>query len=129
MDATQILLFSVVIILTLVLLVVGAQVFFILKEAKKAIKKTNELLQDAGDMLPTVKKPFLSAANLLDTVKSVKQVVDMVAHNKSVLSKKNIKHLVEDTVDNTEVVITTRRKASSATRPRYFKRGSRPLAS
>lgn len=127
MDATQILLFAVVIVLTLVLLVVGIQVFFILKEAKKAIRKTNELLQDAGDMIPTVKKPFLSAANLLDTVKSVKQVVDMIAHNKSLLTKNNIKHIVED-VKDTEVVITTRRK-SSASRPRYFKRNSRPLAS
>ena len=129
MDATQILLFSVVIILTLVLLAVGTQVFFILREAKKAIKKTNEILEDAGDMIPTVKKPFLSAANILDTVKSVKQVVDMVAHNKNVINKKNIKHLVQDTVDNTEVVITTRRKHSSSSKPRYFKRGSRPLAS
>lgn len=128
MDATQILLFAVVITLTLLLLIVGVQVFFILKEAKKAIRKTNELLKEASDVLPSVKKPFLSAANLLDTFKNVKQVVEMVTHNKNLITRKNIRHFVQDAIPDTEVVISTRKKRTSA-RPRYFKRPPRSLSS
>ncbi len=48
MDATQILLIGVVTVLTILLVVIGIQVFLILKEIQQSIKKTNKMLDDAG---------------------------------------------------------------------------------
>jgi preprotein translocase subunit YajC len=48
MDATQILLISVITVLTILLVVIGIQVFLILKEVQQSIKKANKMLDDAG---------------------------------------------------------------------------------
>lgn len=45
---TQIILAIVIVILTLLLTVIGAQVFLILREFQKTIQKMNKMLDDAG---------------------------------------------------------------------------------
>lgn len=46
MDSTQILLIGIIVILTILLLIVGVQAFFVLSEFRSALSKTNHLLDD-----------------------------------------------------------------------------------
>lgn len=63
MDPTQILLIIVVTTLTILLTVVGIQVFFILKEVRKLVEKTNKILDDAGTISESVAKPISSLSS------------------------------------------------------------------
>jgi hypothetical protein len=47
MDSVQRLLAAVVIILTILLVIVGIQVFFIILDLRKAVKRLNSILEDA----------------------------------------------------------------------------------
>lgn len=64
MDAAQVVLFSVIIILTVLLVVLGVQVFFILRELRKTIDTANKILDDASQITETVKKPVSSLSSL-----------------------------------------------------------------
>ncbi len=58
MDSIQTLLITVVVVLTILLVLVGIQVFFILLDVKKGIKKINNLLDDSllgGGLIRTEK--------------------------------------------------------------------------
>lgn len=57
-------LFLVIIILTILLVVLGIQVFFILRELRKTVDKANKILEDAGEITETVKKPVSSLSTL-----------------------------------------------------------------
>lgn len=64
MDPAQTALFLVIIVLTLLLLVLGIQVFFILKELRHTIAKTNKVLDDAGEITESVSAPLSSISAL-----------------------------------------------------------------
>lgn len=129
MDPVQILLFAVVITLTVLLVVVGIQVFLILRETRRAIKKTNKLLEEAQDVLPIVKRPFTTAANIFEAIKSIKQAVETVAsQGSSLFSRGGVRDVVE-TVLQGEEVPTRKRRKPLLSRPRFFKRPSRHLTS
>ncbi|OGH03000.1 MAG: hypothetical protein A2798_01050 [Candidatus Levybacteria bacterium RIFCSPHIGHO2_01_FULL_37_17] len=64
MDSAQLILFLVIIILTILLVVLGIQVFFILRELRKTVDKANKILEDAGEITETVKKPVSSLSTL-----------------------------------------------------------------
>ncbi len=70
MDTAQILLFLVVIILTILLVVLGVQVFFILKEFKNTVSKVNKVLDDAGVISESVSTPIASISTVLTGVKT-----------------------------------------------------------
>lgn len=57
MDSTQLLLLIVILILTVFLIVIGIQVFFILRELKVTLTKLNKVLSDAGEISEKVKHP------------------------------------------------------------------------
>ncbi len=63
MDSTQLLLLIIIIILTVFLVVIGVQVFFILKELKITLTNLNKVLGDVGEITEKVKHPatFFSA--------------------------------------------------------------------
>lgn len=63
-DPAQTALFLVIIVLTILLLVLGIQVFFILKELRKTIDKLNKVLDDTGTITESVSKPISSLSNL-----------------------------------------------------------------
>lgn len=131
MDPTQILLFAVVVILTFLLLIVGIQVFFILRETKKAIKKTNKLLEEAQEVLPTFKKPILAAGNMFETFKNVKHVIDFLSREGvGLLSRRRgIKDTIEDVADELNIPTRPRRPSIYARTKRVFRKGGKPLAS
>jgi ABC-type sulfate transport system permease component len=70
MDTAQILLLVVVIVLTFLLLILGIQVFFILKEFKDTIAKLNKVLDDAGVISESVSTPIASLSTIVTGVKT-----------------------------------------------------------
>lgn len=69
-DFTQVLLTLVVGSLTVMLLLVGFQVYKILKELQISISKMNKILDDTGVMTESISKPMQAASNLLLGIKS-----------------------------------------------------------
>lgn len=130
MDPTQILLFAVVITLTLLLVIVGIQVFLILKETRRAIKKTNKLLDEANDFLPSIRRPVMSATNMFEAFKNVKHIIDFAVREGSGLlsRKKTIHQVAEDVFEEAEIPTRPRRTSILAKSKRVFKRGGRPLS-
>ena len=65
MDLTQSIILSIIIVLTIFLVVLGFQAFFILRDFRKTIIRTNKLLDDADNLVDQVKRPIETAGNLL----------------------------------------------------------------
>ena len=63
-DPAQTALFLVVIVLTILLVVLGIQVFFILRELRKTIDKANKVLDDTGMITESVSKPISSLSSI-----------------------------------------------------------------
>ena len=63
-DPAQTALFIVIIVLTVLLVVLGVQVFFILRELRKTIDKANKVLDDTGLITESVSKPIASFSTL-----------------------------------------------------------------
>lgn len=64
MDPAQTVLFLVIIVLTTLLIVLGVQVFFVLKELRQTIVKTNKVLDEAGQITQSVSAPLSSISAL-----------------------------------------------------------------
>lgn len=69
-DPAQIALFIVIIILTILLLVLGVQVFLILRDFKKTISKANKVLDDTGQITQSVSGPITSLSTLVMGLKT-----------------------------------------------------------
>lgn len=63
-DPAQAMLFLVIVVLTILLLILGIQVFFILRELRKTIEKANKVLDDTGVITESVSKPISSLSSL-----------------------------------------------------------------
>lgn len=64
-DPAQILLFLVIIILTILLIVLGIQVFFILKDLRTTIAKANKVLDNTEEITQSVSGPVSSFSSIL----------------------------------------------------------------
>jgi hypothetical protein len=62
-DTTQILLIIVITTLTILLTIIGIQVFYILREFKRMIVKMNKILDDAGMISGAVARPIASLSD------------------------------------------------------------------
>lgn len=82
MDSTQILLYSVVTILTVLLVVLGVQVFFIIKEVKRTLDKINKILDDANLISGSVARPIVGFSNFLEGIKSFGNLVNIVMNKR-----------------------------------------------
>ena len=76
MDPVQILLFAVASVLTVLLLVLGVEVFFILRESYRALKKLNRVLDNAGSVSEAVSKPRVGFANFVEGIKNFKKIAE-----------------------------------------------------
>lgn len=63
-DTVQLVLFFVIVVLTVLLVVLGIQVFYILKEVRRTIIKTNKVLDDTGTITESISKPVSSLSSL-----------------------------------------------------------------
>lgn len=68
MDITQTVLLAVTIVLAVFLVVLGFQIFFVLKDVRHTLFKINTLFDAADDMIGKVKKPVESASGLLSAL-------------------------------------------------------------
>lgn len=64
-DPAQILLFLVIITLTILLVVLGIQVFFILKDLRVTISKANKVLDNTEEITSSVSAPVSSFSSIL----------------------------------------------------------------
>ena len=85
MEPVQVLLFTVVSILTGLLLAVGIQVFIILHEVKKTLSRVNRILERAENISDAVARPVQGITSFMENVKGIKDVIDLLVdkHEKS----------------------------------------------
>lgn len=70
-DTVQIVLLIVIILLTALLIAVGIQVFFILKEFRKTVKKANRILENTEAITTSVSEPMTFLSSLLFSSKAI----------------------------------------------------------
>jgi|SRR5581483_7462856 len=98
MDTIQALLIAVVIILTVMLVVIGFQVFYILRELRKTLFKANRVLDNTQSITETVREPIASVSTLVAGLRSGSALVSIIkklkekSDEKSLLSGKGGKH-------------------------------------
>ncbi|MDO8461200.1 MAG: hypothetical protein Q7S38_02020 [bacterium] len=68
-DTAQIVVLFVVVALSALLLILGVQVFFILKDLRKAVTKANKVLDDTSIITETVSGPISSLSTLTSGIK------------------------------------------------------------
>ena len=69
-DPAQLALFLVIVILTILLVVLGIQVFFILRELRKTLEKANKVLDDTGNITESVSGPISNISTLVTGLKT-----------------------------------------------------------
>lgn len=81
-DPAQTALFLVIVVLALLLVVLGVQVFFILRELRRTITKTNKILDDTGSITESVSTPLSSLSSLAMSIKAGARVVKFLRKKK-----------------------------------------------
>lgn len=84
MDIAQVALILIIIFLTILLLVLGVQVFFILRELRKTVLKANKVLDNTNVITESVSSPLSSLSGLAS---SIKAGVSFVSLLKKIISK------------------------------------------
>lgn len=97
MDTAQTILLFVIIALTVLLLILGIQVFFILKEFKQTVTKVNKVLDDTGLITESVSRPVSAFSSLLTGVKAGTSLISFF--NKK---KKTIRDFMNDEEEENE---------------------------
>lgn len=67
-DTVQIVLLVVISVLTILLVVLGIQVYFILRELRRTVTKTNKILDTTEHITESVARPIDSVSTLIDGV-------------------------------------------------------------
>lgn len=88
-DSVQTVLLFVIIVLTLLLLTLGAQVYFILRELRSTVEKANKVLDDTGLITESVSGPIAGLSALISGVKTGAVIAKLFQGNKSGTKKKN----------------------------------------
>jgi len=88
-DPAQTALFLVVIILTILLIVLGVQVFFILRGLRKTIEKANKVLDDTGSITESVSRPISSLSTLAMGLKTGATIAKILNGGKKNHDKKD----------------------------------------
>jgi hypothetical protein len=81
-DPAQTALFLVIIVLAILLLILGFQVFFILRELRRTISKTNKILDDTGVITESVSTPISSLSALAMSIKTGAKVAKYLRKKK-----------------------------------------------
>src|SRR3989338_832277 len=69
-DSAQTILFIVIIVLTIFLLVLGVQVFFILRDLRKTVNKANKVLDNTNVITQSVSAPISSLSSIAMGIKT-----------------------------------------------------------
>ena len=84
MDIAKIALFIVIIILTILLLALGVQVFFILRELRKTVFKANKVLDNTNVITESVSTPLSSLSGIAAGIKTGASFINLF---KKIISK------------------------------------------
>lgn len=84
MDIAQITLFVVIVILAILLLILGVQVFFILREFRKTVTKANKVLENTENITESVSAPISSLSKIATSVKTGATIFSFI---KKIVSK------------------------------------------
>jgi hypothetical protein len=76
MDSVQLVLLFVIVVLTLLLLVLGIQVFFILRDLRVTIGKANKVLDNTEAITESVSEPVSFISSFLLGLKTISKLVD-----------------------------------------------------
>lgn len=87
MDTVQALLIAVVIVLTGMLVVIGFQVFYILRELRKTIDKANRVLDNTESITESVSAPVSSFSSMLMGIKTGTTLASLI---KRIAEKKKL---------------------------------------
>jgi len=85
-DVTEVVLLLVLGILTVLLVVLGIQVYFILKEFRKTVVKANRVLDDTEKITHNVSVPLASLSSLTSTLQ-MSSVFTIIKFVKGILEK------------------------------------------
>ncbi|MEK7518203.1 MAG: hypothetical protein AAB583_06700 [Patescibacteria group bacterium] len=69
-DSAQTILFVVIIVLTILLLILGVQVFFILRDLRKTVSKANKVLDNTNVITQSVSAPISSLSSIAMGIKT-----------------------------------------------------------
>jgi hypothetical protein len=69
-DSVQFILFFVIVILAVLIIVLGIQVYFILRDFRQTIAKANKVLDDAGTITENVSAPISTLSSLSNNLKA-----------------------------------------------------------
>ncbi len=71
MDYLQIALIFLILLLSIFLAITGIQVFFILRDLKKALDRFNAILQTGENIAEDIERPLSTVSNLVTTLKKI----------------------------------------------------------
>jgi hypothetical protein len=81
-NLTQTLLIVVVIVLSVILSIVGVQVFFILREIQRSIQKVNKMLDDAGTISESIARPISSLSGTITNASGIMGIFNWLSSRK-----------------------------------------------
>ncbi len=84
MDIAQIALFIIIIVLTILLLALGIQVFIILREFRKTVLKANKVLDNTSIITESVSSPLSSLSGIATSIKAGASFINLF---KKIISK------------------------------------------
>lgn len=73
-DPVQAVLLIVIVLLTILLLVLGVQIFFILKELRRTLSRATRVLENTESITESVSEPMSFLSGLLLSAKSLKTI-------------------------------------------------------
>lgn len=83
MDPVRILLFVVVSVLTILLVSVGVQVFLILQDLRKTLRKFNRVVDDLHLISNSFAKPVAAVTGFFENIKHFGELVDFLADRRT----------------------------------------------
>jgi len=78
-DVIQIVLLSVIVLLSLVLITLGVQVFFILKDLRQTVKKTNKVLDNVEVITESISEPVSSISSFIGGTKALSIIAKIIS--------------------------------------------------
>jgi len=86
---TQILLIVVVSALTVVLVIIGVQVFYLFREFRRSVEKVNKILDDAGTVSAAITKPIASFSSSLGSFSGLTSIFSWLLNLRKKKEKNN----------------------------------------
>lgn len=87
MDSTQLLLSVILTVTTILMIVVGIQLIFLLRDLRVSIKKVNGIIEGFEKVGMTVEHGFEQFTGFLHGIKTIFKIVDVVHSKKNAKSK------------------------------------------